>query len=99
MDAPFSQLPLVGRKGKEHYLDAARSREGMVYGLCALDEREHGGVFGLHNKDKRMVVIFDEASGIHDTNLSNTSSTLTRREHRNHLDSVWQSYPAVWRIP
>ena len=32
---------------------------------------------GLHNKDKRMVVIFDEASGIHDTIWSNTSSTLT----------------------
>lgn len=32
---------------------------------------------GLHNKDKRMVVIFDEASGIHSTIWSNTDSTLT----------------------
>ena len=32
---------------------------------------------GLHNKDKRMIVIFDEASGIHKTIWSNTDSTLT----------------------
>lgn len=32
---------------------------------------------GLHNKDKRMVIIFDEASGIHDTIWDNTQGTLT----------------------
>lgn len=32
---------------------------------------------GLHNKDKRLVVIYDEASGIHDTIWDNTDGTLT----------------------
>jgi len=32
---------------------------------------------GLHNKDKRMVVIFDEASGIDDIIWNNTQSTFT----------------------
>jgi hypothetical protein len=32
---------------------------------------------GLHNKDKRLIVIFDEASGIHDTIWDNTEGTLT----------------------
>ncbi len=32
---------------------------------------------GLHNKGKRLVVIFDEASGIDDTIFANTESTLT----------------------
>lgn len=32
---------------------------------------------GLHNEGKRLVVIFDEASGIHDTIWANTEGTLT----------------------
>lgn len=32
---------------------------------------------GLHNQGKRLVVIFDEASGIHDTIWDNTEGTLT----------------------
>jgi hypothetical protein len=32
---------------------------------------------GLHNQGKRLVVIFDEASGIHDTIWANTEGTLT----------------------
>lgn len=32
---------------------------------------------GLHNQGKRIVVIFDEASGIHDTIWDNTEGTLT----------------------
>jgi hypothetical protein len=32
---------------------------------------------GLHNMGKRMIVIFDEASGIHDTIWDNTEGTLT----------------------
>jgi|SRR6185312_6906522 len=32
---------------------------------------------GLHNQGKRLVVIFDEASGIHDTIWDNTDGTLT----------------------
>jgi len=32
---------------------------------------------GLHNQGKRMVVIFDEASGIHDTIWNNTEGTFT----------------------
>ena len=32
---------------------------------------------GLHNEGKRLIVIFDEASGIHDTIWDNTEGTLT----------------------
>jgi hypothetical protein len=32
---------------------------------------------GLHNQGKRLIVIFDEASGIHDTIWANTEGTLT----------------------
>ena len=32
---------------------------------------------GLHNKGKRLIVIFDEASGIHETIWANTEGTLT----------------------
>jgi hypothetical protein len=32
---------------------------------------------GLHNEGKRLVIIFDEASGIHDTIWDNTEGTLT----------------------
>lgn len=32
---------------------------------------------GLHNQGKRLIVIFDEASGIHDTIWDNTEGTLT----------------------
>lgn len=35
---------------------------------------------GLHNKGKRLIVIFDEASGIHDTIWANTEGTLTDSE-------------------
>jgi hypothetical protein len=35
---------------------------------------------GLHNQGKRLVVIFDEASGIHDTIWDNTEGTLTDAE-------------------
>jgi len=35
---------------------------------------------GLHNQGKRLIVIFDEASGIHDTIWANTEGTLTDEE-------------------
>jgi len=43
---------------------------------------------GLHNQGKRLIVIFDEASGIHDTIWSNTNSTLTDE----HTEIFWIAF-------
>jgi len=40
---------------------------------------------GLHNQGKRLIVIFDEASGIHDTIWANTEGTLTDE----HTEIFW----------
>lgn len=43
--------------------------------------KEHMEAFsGLHNQGKRLVIIFDEASGIHDTIWDNTEGTLTDKD-------------------
>jgi hypothetical protein len=43
---------------------------------------------GLHNEDKRLVVIFDEASGIHDTIWGNVEGTLTDE----HAEIIWIAF-------
>lgn len=43
---------------------------------------------GLHNQGKRLVVIFDEASGIHDTIWDNTEGTLTDEE----TEIIWIAF-------
>jgi len=43
---------------------------------------------GLHNEDKRLVVIFDEASGIHDTIWGNVEGTLTDE----HAEIIWLAF-------
>ena len=43
---------------------------------------------GLHNQGKRLVVIFDEASGIHDTIWDNTEGTLTDED----TEIIWLAF-------
>lgn len=43
---------------------------------------------GLHNQSKRLIVIFDEASGIHDTIWDNTEGTLTDEE----TEIIWLAF-------
>ncbi len=43
---------------------------------------------GLHNEDKRLVIIFDEASGIHDTIWGNVEGTLTDE----HAEIIWLAF-------
>jgi hypothetical protein len=54
---------------------------------------------GLHNEGKRLIVIFDEASGIHDTIWGNVEGTPNRRKHRNPLADIWESDAALRAVP
>src|SRR5258707_373059 len=69
-----SRQPKHEREGRTHFIPW--SKENME------------AFSGLHNQGKRLIVIFDEASSIHDTIWTNTEGTLTDES----TEIVWLAF-------